>query len=177
MGKISFPAFARQMECWEHWCEQNDDATISITALACACVISIDFNGLCDEEDKSGYHWTRHLGRRYTAALRFGTGRSLCSAPDVTVPFRRASLSSRPRDVKGRNAPPPGNVGFSDNPGGASPSPAGLFHLFGVLEDWILVVRPARGDGLPVCKWLTRSGSASMLRFARAQKSDQYSPR
>lgn len=52
----------KQMECSEHWCEQNDDTTISIIALACAYVISIDFNGLCEEEDKSSYHWARHLG-------------------------------------------------------------------------------------------------------------------
>lgn len=75
MGKIPFTAFARllvrQMECSEHWCEQNDDTTISIIALACACVISIDFNGLCEEEDKSSYHWARHLGWWYTTLLRF----------------------------------------------------------------------------------------------------------
>lgn len=46
----------KQMECSEHWCEQNDDTTISIIALACAYVISIDFNGLCEEVDKSSYH-------------------------------------------------------------------------------------------------------------------------
>lgn len=42
----------RQMECSEHWCEPNDD-TISIIALACACVISIDLYGVCEETDKS----------------------------------------------------------------------------------------------------------------------------
>lgn len=42
----------RQMECSEHWCEQND-GTISIIALACACVISIDLYGVCEETDKS----------------------------------------------------------------------------------------------------------------------------
>lgn len=62
----------KQMECSEHWCEQNDDTTISIIALACAYVISIDFNGLCEEEDKSSYHWARHLDWWYTALLRFG---------------------------------------------------------------------------------------------------------
>lgn len=43
----------RQMECPEHWCEQNDDTTISIIALACARVIIIDFYGVCGETDKS----------------------------------------------------------------------------------------------------------------------------
>lgn len=43
----------RQMECPEHWCEQNDDTAISIIALACARVIIIDFYGVCEETDKS----------------------------------------------------------------------------------------------------------------------------
>lgn len=43
----------RQMECSEHWCEQNDDTGISIIALACACVISIDLYGVYEETDKS----------------------------------------------------------------------------------------------------------------------------
>lgn len=78
----------RQMECSEHWCEQNDDTTISIIALACACVISIDFNGLCEQEDKSSYHWARHLGWWCTPLLRFGKRRSLCCTSDVTVSFK-----------------------------------------------------------------------------------------
>lgn len=43
----------RQMDGSEHWCEQNDDTTISIIALACACVISIGLYGVCEETDKS----------------------------------------------------------------------------------------------------------------------------
>lgn len=72
MGRISHSVvrlLVKQMECSEHWCEQNDDTTISIIALACACVITIDFNGLCEEEDKSSYHWARQLGWWYTTLL------------------------------------------------------------------------------------------------------------
>lgn len=76
-GQNLFPSVAmllvKQMECSERWCEQNDDTTISIIALACAYVISIDFNGLCEEKDKSSYHWARHLDWWYTALLRFGS--------------------------------------------------------------------------------------------------------
>lgn len=43
----------RQMECPEHWCEQNDDTTISIIALACAYVVIMDFYGVCEETRQS----------------------------------------------------------------------------------------------------------------------------
>lgn len=43
----------RQMECPEQWCEQNDDTTISIIAPTPACVVIMDFYGVCEETDKS----------------------------------------------------------------------------------------------------------------------------
>lgn len=53
MGKISLTVVRGRWSVLEHQREQNDDTAISIIALACACVISIDLYGVCEETDKS----------------------------------------------------------------------------------------------------------------------------
>lgn len=46
----------RQMLCPEHSCEQNDDTAISIIGQeASACIVIMDFYGVCEQRDKSSY--------------------------------------------------------------------------------------------------------------------------
>lgn len=53
MGKMSFTVVRGRWSALERGREQNDDTAISIIDLACACVISIDLYGVCEEMDKS----------------------------------------------------------------------------------------------------------------------------
>lgn len=52
MGKTSLTAVRGRWSALERRREQNDDTAISIIDLACACLITIDLYGVCEETDK-----------------------------------------------------------------------------------------------------------------------------
>lgn len=75
----------RQMECPEHWCEQNDDTAISIMVLACTCVAIMDFYGVCEKAVKQ---WAGYRRCWYIPLLRSAKSIRLLRTSNIRVPFK-----------------------------------------------------------------------------------------